>query len=105
MPVKFRIQEPEIDMDLTGTLSLQAGEDFKKSGVPHRNYYVTQGSSSRKITCTVIFPSPNGIMKWMIGDEEQTNDNPIEEADDGNWEQSFNLVSTVGMDGKQLRCL
>ena len=44
-------------------------------------------------------------MKWMIGDEEQTNDNPIEEADDGNWEQSFNLVSTVGMDGKQLRCL
>ena len=44
-------------------------------------------------------------MKWMIGDEEQTNDNPMEPPDDGNWQQIFTLVPTVGMDGKQLRCL
>lgn len=66
---------------------------------------VIKGPDPREIICTVINPSPNGEMVWMIGDEVQTNNNPVETNDYGDWQQSFNLVPTVGIDDKRFRCL
>ena len=66
---------------------------------------VIKGPDPREIICTVINPSPNGEMVWMIGDEVQTNNNPVETNDYGDWQQSFNLVPSVGIDDKRFRCL
>ena len=66
---------------------------------------ILQGPDPREIICTVINPSPNGEIVWMIGDEVQTNNNPVETNDYGDWQQSFNLVPTVGIDDKRFRCL
>ena len=66
---------------------------------------IPQGPDPREIICTVIRPSPDGEIVWMIGDEVQTNNNPVETNDYGDWQQSFNLVPTVGIDDKRFRCL
>ena len=66
-----------------------------------------QGSEPREITCSVIFPSSNGNLVWMIGDEVQTNNSPMEVTDDGYlmWQQSFKLAPSMPMNGKRFRCL
>ena len=66
---------------------------------------VPLGPDPKEIICTVMNPSPNGEIVWMIGDEVQTNNNPVETNDYGDLQQSFNLVPTVGIDDKRFRCL